>query len=105
VNGKSVPWPQHLLTSQGSTNSMEVADFDGDGDMDVITGEHVGALRVIIWENDGTGSFVPHTVDSGKESHYGVRPVDLDNDGDLDVVSIAWNANQLIHLWRNDAIP
>ncbi len=104
TNGESVPWPSQQLASQGSTNSMEVADFDGDGDVDVVTGEHYGALAVVIWENDGAGSFTPHTVDTGKESHYGVRPVDLDGDGDLDIVSIAYDTSQIIHLWRNDAI-
>jgi hypothetical protein len=96
-------WTATLLVSQGSTNSLRVADLDRDGDMDVVTAEHYGALEVVAWENSGAGSFTPHTVDSGFESHFGVKPADLDRDGDLDLVSIAWNAPQYIHLWRNDA--
>lgn len=99
----SSSWPAHLLVSQASTNSMRVADFDRDGDMDVATGEHYGNLEVTIWENSGAGTFTPHTVDSGHESHFGTRPFDLDRDGDLDLVSPAWNAPQFLHLWRNDS--
>ncbi|MEZ5330788.1 MAG: FG-GAP-like repeat-containing protein [Thermoanaerobaculia bacterium] len=95
-------WPAQLIVSQGSTNSMRAADMDHDGDVDVVTGEHVGSLAVTVWENDGNGAFAPHTVGTGNESHFGTKPVDLDLDGDLDLVSIAWNAPQFLHLWRND---
>lgn len=95
-------WPTTLLVSQGSTNSMRAADFDRDGDTDVVTGEHYGELDVVVWENAGGGVFTPHAVDTGHESHFGTRPFDLDRDGDLDLVSLAWNAPQYLHLWRND---
>jgi len=95
-------WPATLIVSQGSTNSMRVADLDRDGDMDVVTAEHYGTLEVIIWENDGAGAFTPYMVDSGHESHFGVKPYDLDRDGNLDLVSIAWNVPEFVHLWRSD---
>jgi hypothetical protein len=96
-------WTRTPIATQGSTNSLDVADLDDDGDPDVITAEHRGELRVRIWENDGTGaSFAPHAVDAGKESHLGGRAVDLDGDDDLDLVSIAYDAPAQIHLWRND---
>lgn len=96
-------WERHLVATQGTTNSMDVADFDGDGDADIATGEHRGSLAVRIFENDGAGGFTAHTVDEGHESHLGVRPVDIDGDGDLDLVSIAYDAPGEIHLWRNDS--
>jgi hypothetical protein len=96
-------WVRTPIATQGSTNSLDVADLDDDGDADVITGEHRGALRVRIFENDGTGAaFAPHEVDEGKESHLGARAVDLDGDEDLDLVSIAYDTPQYLHVWRND---
>jgi hypothetical protein len=96
-------WPVSQIASQGSTNSLRVADVDNDGDLDVVTGEHKGSLAVVVWENDGAGGFSSHSVGTGKESHFGTKPVDLDRDGDLDLVSVAWDAPQYLHLWRNDA--
>jgi hypothetical protein len=96
-------WTRTPVATQGSTNSLDVADLDGDGDADVVTGEHRGGLAVRIFENDGDGaSFTAHLVDEGKESHEGAQLFDLDEDGDLDLVSIAYDAPQHVHLWRND---
>lgn len=95
-------WPAHPIVVQGSTNSMDVADLDQDGDTDVILAEHRGTLKLAIWSNDGAGGLTEHMVSSGIESHLGARTVDLDGDGDLDIVSIAWDAYQNVHLWRND---
>jgi hypothetical protein len=99
----SPDWVRHPVVTQGTTNSLDLADLDGDDDVDLVTGEHRGALAVTVFENDGAGSFTAHPVDDGKESHEGTRLFDLDDDGDLDIVSIAYDAPEQIHLWRNDS--
>ena len=104
-NPLSQSWTRHQIPPgerHDSLNSMDVADMDSDGDLDIITGEIFGDMEVVIWENDGSGSFTSHRVDSGKESHLGTQVADLDNDGDLDIVSIAWHQPEDMHLWRND---
>lgn len=104
ANPTSGSWPAHLIVSQGTTNSMDVADMDFDGDTDVVLAEHRGSLKLAVWANNGSGIFTENLVSTGRESHLGARTIDLDNDSDLDIVSIAWDASNLVHLWRNDAI-
>lgn len=96
-------WTRTLITTQATTNSLDAADMDNDGDVDLILAEHRGARKLAIWVNDGQGNFTEKQVDAGKESHLGARAVDLDGDGDLDIVSIAWDDFGQVHLWRNDA--
>ncbi len=97
-------WVRRTIVTQGTTNSLDVADMDGDGDRDLVLAEHRGTLKMAVWSNNGTGTFTERVVGTGNESHLGARLSDLDNDGDLDIVSIAWDAPQNVHLWRNDAI-
>lgn len=97
-----VPWTRHLIVTQYTTNNLDVADMDNDGDIDVILQEQSGDEKLVVWENDGSGAFTEHIIDTGKEGHLGARVADLDNDGDLDIFSICWNDYAYLHLWRND---
>ncbi len=102
---KSQSWLRHTIAGQNTTNNLDIADMDGDGDTDLITAEHRGTKKMQIWENDGKGNFTEYVVDKGKESHLGAQVFDMDNDGDLDIISIAWDSYRYLHLWRNDAKP
>jgi hypothetical protein len=97
-------WEKHPITIQATTNSLDTADIDKDGDYDLILGEHRGSKKLAIWENDGQGNLTEKIIATGYESHLGGRTVDLDGDGDLDIVSIAWDASNLIHLFLNDRL-
>ena len=96
-------WPRQRLLKQYSLNSLDAADLDGDGDIDLVTGEHKGPhLRLQLLENDGLGGFRIREIDRGKESHLGALTGDLDKDGDLDIVSVGWDRFEDLHVWRND---
>ncbi len=101
--GKDDTWVMHKMITQYSMNSLDAADLDGDGDIDIVTNEHKGGHQTQVFENDGKGNFTVHRIDIGHESHLGCKLFDLDNDGDLDLVSIAWDNWVNLHLWRNDA--
>ena len=72
---------------------LQIADIDGDGDIDAATCARLSKLAV--WfDNDGKGNFTPRVV-GRDQSAYDIRIVDMDADGDLDLL-IAGEASQNI---------
>ena len=105
------PWTRAIIASDVAGGfSLDCADLDLDGDVDVVLGEHRGdPNRVLIFENVDRGeSWTPHGIDAGPrhviDHHNGTRLVDIDADGDLDIVSIGWN-NPTVWLYENLAFP
>ena len=70
-----------------SPNSVFSADFDGDGDEDVLTSSYWGNTLVWLENLDGVGGdFEAHTIASNITTAWGVYAADLDADGDMDAV-------------------
>ena len=66
--------------------SSQAADFDGDGDMDIVSSFEQSNL--IQWfENNGTETFTPHTISAAANGVQSIFAADLDGDGDVDVVA------------------
>ena len=106
-------WNRHIITTDlmGQGFSMDVADFDNDGDPDIVVGEHRGNPnnRVIIFENKNNGQLWNQIViDSGSskeiDHHDGTQAIDIDHDGDLDIISIGWY-NKKVWIFENTANP
>ncbi|MGQ9662807.1 MAG: FG-GAP repeat domain-containing protein [Kiritimatiellia bacterium] len=101
-------WKKHRLgTVNGQGFSMDVADFNNDGLLDVVVGEHRGqeTNRVIIFKNVRTTADWPAIIiDEGPrktiDHHDGTLAYDLDRDGDMDIVSIGWK-NPAIWIYIN----
>ncbi len=76
-----------------STRSLEVFDFDGDEDLDMVSaGYDSSGIFVLI--NDGEGVFSTLRVDSpmpgfGFVAAEAVKPVDLDGDMDIDFLAVS----------------
>jgi len=101
-------WREHVIDKIIGPMSLDVADMDKDGDLDVVVGEHnlqyPKRAKLYIYENDGKGeNWKKHIIYVGDEHHDGAQVVDIDDDGDLDIVSIGWGHNRVI-IYENKAI-
>jgi|GEM_PF-553146 len=99
-------WTEHLIANIVGPMSLDTADVDRDGDLDVVAGEHnlsnPSSAGLFVFENsNGTGTtWQQHTVYIGDEHHDGAQLVDIDKDGDLDIISIGWSHNNVL-LYEN----
>jgi hypothetical protein len=88
---------QRLISTKANrARSVCAADFDGDGDYDVLS---TSEDKVAWYENDGSGHFSDPRVISTLIGS--VDPVDLDRDGDIDVL-ITFFSNDKIVWYENE---
>ena len=95
---------QNLGTLYSLTAAL--ADLDGDGDLDVVTGSWKTGPK--IWLNDGKGKFTDSKIKLTSLNNSGVAIADMDGDGDLDmfVSTNMWlMGDGLPRLWLNQPYP
>lgn len=80
------PMVFYPLPSTQEPSPTEGADFDGDGKLDMVSGNSSGAA-ITVNLNDGAGGFLtPTTLATGGFTH-GVCVLDADGDGDADIAA------------------
>ncbi len=81
------------LGSINGGNDIEIADLDGDGDLDVIIGAD---QSIIIFENQGFGRFANAAIQTLSVDIDDIALIDFDNDGRLEVVGTSISDDILI---------
>ncbi len=79
----------HVLQTLSGAINAEIADVDGDRDLDIVSLVSQEWEEIYVFVNDGHGAFTPTRVFGASNEDFGsswISLADLDRDGDVDVI-------------------
>jgi hypothetical protein len=105
VDPRSGRWIEHVIAQVDKCHSLQVADFDNDGDLDVFAAKMPNIAQeaphpVIVFINEGDALTWRQQV-LADHGNYSAQVADLDNDGDIDIVGVRNHNRPPIEIWRN----
>lgn len=106
TDGSGLFWSGNFVTFNVTSRGFELADLDGDGDLDVVAVKSLSADEVYWLENEnGDGSsWAQRLVDdenSNDDLPTTFTTADVDSDGELDIVAGANHPDHSVKWYRN----
>jgi hypothetical protein len=101
------PWPMHVIDMVRCAHSLGAADLDGDGELEIICGEHDPfweyrqACRMLVYkkaESQGR-AWKRYTLDDRFEHHDGAKVIRLGPEK-IGIISHGWIDRLYVHLWE-----
>jgi hypothetical protein len=95
-------WDIHTidLDLYGAT-IVDVADIDGDGDLDVVATAYKS--DIVVWYENDQLNWTKHLIDPFLDNAVGVYIADIDGDDTLDVVAAGYAADRVVW-YKNDQL-
>ena len=101
------PWEMHVVDSVRYPHSVAITDLDGDGNEEIVCGEHdpakpySGGCRLLIYKKSESAgrTWNRHVLDDRFEHHVGARVFEV-SPGRLGIASHGWRDVRYVHLWE-----
>jgi hypothetical protein len=99
----------HVIDQVRCGHSVAVADLDGDGEMEIVCGEHDpftpyrSRCRLFAYkkaDREGRG-WIRHQLDDRFEHHCGTKVFEVAA-GRIGILSIGWTEERYVHLWERE---
>jgi hypothetical protein len=87
----------YQIPGSGEVNSIQLADLDGDGDLDAFIADQAGR-SCTVWLNDGNGGFTQKPNMLATQDNYTVRLGDLNGDGFIDAFCSTMGSGDAVYL-------
>lgn len=90
-------WRCHYITEGGLPGAYDVAvaDFDGDGELDVAAASWRKGRR-FAWYEQRDGAWIPHPIEENVGETRTICAADIDGDGHIDLLGTARDTGQVI---------
>jgi len=104
---KQVPWPMRVIDKMRCPHSISVADLDGDGQVEVVCGEHDPfypyrtRCRLMVYKpaDERALAWKHFVLDDRFEHHDGAKVIEV-SPGRFGIISHGWKDNRYVHLWE-----